>query len=139
MLPILITIPVVIIARAVSVYSVFGFLNHLKKEEKVPRSWQHVLSWGALRGGLAVMMILLIPASITHPDWHMAGVSIRDFLLSLTLGVVVFSIFVKTITIAPLIRYFRIDALTAIEELEYIEGRILMAKAAIEKVEKIRE
>lgn len=138
-LPILITIPIVIIARAVSVYSVFGFLNHLKKEEKVPRSWQHVLSWWALRGGLAVMMILLIPVWITHPDWHMSGVSIRDFLLSLTLGVVVFSIFVKTITIAPLIRHFRIDGLTAIEELEYIEWRILMAKAAIEKVEKIRE
>lgn len=45
LLPILITIPVVILARAISVYSVFGFLNFLKKEERVPRSWQHVLSW----------------------------------------------------------------------------------------------
>ena len=45
LLPILITIPVVILARALSVYSVFGFLNFLKKEERVPRSWQHVLSW----------------------------------------------------------------------------------------------
>lgn len=41
----LIAIPVVIVARALSVYSVFSFLNFLKKEEKVPRSWQHVLSW----------------------------------------------------------------------------------------------
>ena len=39
------TVPIVIIARALSVYSVFGFLNFLKKEERVPRSWQHVLSW----------------------------------------------------------------------------------------------
>lgn len=50
-----------------------------------------------------------------------------------------FSIFVKTLTIAPLVRHFRIDALTPIEELEYIEGRILMATAAIEKVKNIRE
>lgn len=42
---ILMTIPVVILARALSVYSVFSFLNFLKKEEKVPRSWQHILSW----------------------------------------------------------------------------------------------
>lgn len=41
----LITVPVVIAARAISVYSVFGFLNHIKKEERVPKSWQHVLSW----------------------------------------------------------------------------------------------
>ncbi len=52
------------------------------------------------------MMVLLIPSGIILPEWQLQGVSIRDFLLSLTLGTVIFSIFVKTITIAPLIRHF---------------------------------
>ncbi len=138
-LPILITIPIVILARAVSVYSVFWFLNFLKKEEQVPRSWQHVLSWWALRWGLAVMMVLLIPPDIILPEWHLRWVPIRDFLLSLTLGTVVFSIFVKTITIAPLVRHFKIDKLHDIEEFEYIEWRILMASEALTKIQKIRE
>ena len=42
------------------------------------------------------MMVLLIPSGIILPEWQLQGVSIRDFLLSLTLGTVVFSIFVKT-------------------------------------------
>lgn len=67
------------------------------------------------------MMVLLIPSGIILPEWQLQGVSIRDFLLSLTLGTVVFSIFVKTITIAPLIRHFRIDKLHDIEEFEYVE------------------
>lgn len=134
----LIAIPVVILARALSVYSVFSFLNFLKKEEKVPRSWQHVLSWWALRGWLAVMMVLLIPSDIVVPGWHDPSFSIRDVLLSLTIGVVVFSIFVKTLTIGPLIRHFGIDKLRDIEELNYIEWRILMASEALAKIGKIQ-
>lgn len=48
-LPIALAIPMVILARAASVYPVFALLNFSKTEEPVPRSWQHVLSWGALR------------------------------------------------------------------------------------------
>lgn len=63
----------------------------------------------------------------------------RDFIISLTLGCVVFSVFVKTITIAPLIRRFKIDALTEIEEFEYAECRTLMATEALEKIRRIRK
>jgi NhaP-type Na+/H+ or K+/H+ antiporter len=49
LLPMALAIPTVVLARAVSVYPVFSILNFSKTEEKVPRSWQHVLSWGALR------------------------------------------------------------------------------------------
>lgn len=67
------------------------------------------------------MMVLLIPSDIVVPGWHDPSFSIRDVLLSLTIGVVVFSIFVKTLTIGPLIRHFGIDKLRDIEELNYIE------------------
>jgi CPA1 family monovalent cation:H+ antiporter len=45
----LITIPIVMVARAVSVYIPIGLINRYKVEEKVPKSWQHLLSWGSLR------------------------------------------------------------------------------------------
>ncbi len=48
-LPILLAVPTVVLARSASVYPVFSILNFSKTEERVPRSWQHVLSWGALR------------------------------------------------------------------------------------------
>lgn len=139
LLPIILAVPMVILARAASVYPVFAILNFSKTEERVPKSWQHVLSWGALRGGLAVVMVLLVPVSLTLPNWSVEGVSVRDFLLSLTLGCVMFSVFVKTITIAPLIRRFKIDALHEIEEFEYAEGRILMASEALAKIKQVRK
>ena len=43
-LPMLCAIPIVVLARFVSVYPVFYFLNFLKKEEEVPASWQFILS-----------------------------------------------------------------------------------------------
>lgn len=138
-IPIALAVPMVILARAASVYPVFALLNFSKTEEPVPRSWQHVLSWGALRGGLAVMLVLLVPTTLEIPGWSVPGVSVRDFLLSLTLGCVVFSVFVKTLTIAPLIRHFKIDALHEIEEFEYAEGRILMASAALTKIRRVRK
>lgn len=47
--PIIISIIAVMIARAVSVYSVLIPLNATKKEYYIPREWMHLLSWGSLR------------------------------------------------------------------------------------------
>lgn len=49
------------IARAISIYIPIGIINRLKVEENIPMSWQHLLSWGSLRGALAVMLVYLIP------------------------------------------------------------------------------
>jgi CPA1 family monovalent cation:H+ antiporter len=47
--PILLTILVIIIARAISVYIPINFINFFKKDDKVPLSRQHLLAWGSLR------------------------------------------------------------------------------------------
>ena len=47
--PMILTILVVIIARAISIYTVLIPLNLSKKEYTVPYSWMHLLSWGSLR------------------------------------------------------------------------------------------
>lgn len=44
-LPIAVAVPTVVLARAISVYPAFSLLNFSKTEERVPRAWQHVLSW----------------------------------------------------------------------------------------------
>jgi CPA1 family monovalent cation:H+ antiporter len=69
-LPILIMILVVVIARAVSIYCSIGIANQIKSEESIPLNWQHLLSWGSLRGSLAVIMVLLIPDDLSLPNWN---------------------------------------------------------------------
>lgn len=83
-------------------------------------------------------MVLLIPVDIRIQGWPFDAISIREFLLSLTIGVVIFSMFVKTITIAPLIRRFHLDRLDEMEEFGYVEARMLVSTAAITKIREIR-
>jgi len=104
-LPISIAVLVVILGRAISVYSVVGVLNAVKLEERIPTSWQHLLSWGSLRGALAVIMVLLIPEDLVISGWTL-DISVRDFVLALTVGCIVFTTFVKATTIFPIMRYF---------------------------------
>lgn len=43
--PTLVAVAVVMTARAISIYPVIGALNLTKSEDRIPLSWQHLLSW----------------------------------------------------------------------------------------------
>lgn len=125
-------IVVVAVSRAISVYPVLGLLNLTKKEEYIPRSWQHLLAWGSLRGALAVTMVLLIPDDFTVPGWTMEA-SVKDFITALTISCIYFTLFVKGMTIGPMLSRFKLNALRPIEVGEYFETKAtLYAKLLLE-------
>ena|SRR5438270_1058720 len=90
--PVILAILAVLAGRAISVYLLVPVSNRLS--EKIPFSWQHVMVWGGLRGGLALALALSL-------DDHFPD---RALLLNLTFGVVIFSILVQGLTIKPLLR-----------------------------------
>ena len=114
-LPILLTIVVVAVVRAISVFAVILPLNALKIEEKIPRSWQLLLAWGSLRGALAIIIVLLIPESTTVPGWTLEY-SVRDFLLALTVGCILATLFIKAPLIDPIVRRLKINQPEPINE-----------------------
>lgn len=116
-------IAVVVAARALSVYPVIGVLNVLRLEQHIPLSWQHLMAWGSLRGALAVTMVLIIPGTLSHPEWKQAY-SVKEFILGLTIGCIYFTLFIKATTINRAIRRFRINELQGLEPLEYLEGKV---------------
>jgi CPA1 family monovalent cation:H+ antiporter len=60
-----------------------------------------ILTWGGLRGGLALAMALAIPAGVyVIPD---KSIDVREIILVMTYSVVVFSILVQGSTITGLI------------------------------------
>ena len=89
---VLLAVVAVLIGRAISVYLLVPVTNTIA--EKIPRTWQHVLFWGGLRGALALALALSLDNSF--PD--------RSRVLDLTFGVVVFSILVQALTIKPLVK-----------------------------------
>ncbi|WP_428354438.1 cation:proton antiporter [Methyloprofundus sp.] len=124
-LPIITMIFVVVIARAFSIYTSIGIANQLTSEESIPLNWQHLLSWGSLRGSIAVIMVLLIPDELTLPDWHYEY-SIKEFIIAITIGSIYFTLLFKATTIGKVIRWLKIDALLPHEQMSYFKSKALI-------------
>ncbi|SHO55583.1 cation:proton antiporter [Vibrio quintilis] len=93
-----IAIPLVLAGRYISVFIAYiGF-----KRYRQYNPWSiNILTWGGLRGGLALAMALSIPSGIlVIPD---KLIDVKELILVMTYAVVVFSILVQGSTITPMI------------------------------------
>lgn len=136
---VVITILVVATARAISIYPVVAMYNAFTiTTKRIPLAWQHLLSWGSLRGALAVTMVLLIPETFSVPGWTLE-MSVRDFLLSLTIGCISATLFIKAPTMQWVMRRLKLDRLTEIETIEYHEALALIHHEITERLDKYRE
>jgi len=70
-----------------------------RTEERVPKNWKWPLSWGGLRGALSMVLALSLPADFPQ----------RNLFIAMTFGVVVISILLQGLTIAPMLRRLRIS------------------------------
>ncbi len=123
-LPIMITIFVVAASRAVSVYTVIIPFNALKLETHIPRTWQHLLSWGSLRGALAIIVALIIPVNLPESLNIIVGSQVyspQQFILALVIGCILATLFVKALTIGPLMRRMKVNDPTALEEAHHTD------------------
>ncbi|MCQ8878360.1 sodium:proton antiporter [Pseudoalteromonas shioyasakiensis] len=92
----LLMVPVVLFARFISVGAPFVVFKKFRKYDK---HTVKILTWGGLRGGLALAMAAAIPRDevfIGQSDLH-------NLIVIITYVVVIFSIIVQGLTISPLI------------------------------------
>lgn len=90
-------IPVVLLARFISVGSMYKIFRRFREYD--PHSVK-ILTWGGLRGGLALAMA----ASIPKGQFMINGTDIHTLLVVVTYIVVIFSIIVQGSTISPVIQ-----------------------------------
>ena len=93
----LVAVGVVLVARVVAVAVPLGVLR-LASSFRMSGRGIAVLSWGGLRGGLAVALALSLPSSMP-----------RELLVGITYVVVVFSIIGQGLSIGPLVRRLGMD------------------------------
>lgn len=86
----LITIPLVLIVRLITVAIPIKLINLKRSQDPYTIA---ILTWGGLRGGLALALALSLPIS---PE--------LDLILSMSYAVVAFSVIVQGMTMAPLAR-----------------------------------
>jgi CPA1 family monovalent cation:H+ antiporter len=105
--PIIWAIGAVILARVLVVYGLSPIAGRFA--EPISLRWQHVLSWGGLRGALSLALALSLPASFGDD---------RALLRTMAFGVVLFTLLVQATTMRSLIRRLGILARSP-EQLEY--------------------
>lgn len=146
-LPIFVVIIIVIIARALSVYIPLGLINKFSNEEPIPKNWLHILSWGSLRGALALMMVLMVPGvwddnyeqvlAFQSSVWWNYDFDIKDFLIVITIGSIMFTMFIKATTVGYFMKKLWITKLHELEEFEHYEGKILAYLKMLEKLDSL--
>ena len=92
----LLMVPLVLFARFVSVGAPFVIFKKFRKYDK---HTVKILTWGGLRGGLALAMAAAIP----RDEVFIGGSDLHNLIVIVTYVVVIFSIIVQGLTISPLI------------------------------------
>src|SRR6266545_1492199 len=93
LLPAIVAIGAVLLARAIVVYGL-GLIV-LPLPPVLPLRWLHVLFWAGMRGALSLAVVLSLPLELPA----------RALLLSLTYGVVLFSLLIQGLTMRPLLAW----------------------------------
>ena len=114
------------VGRAVVIAAVSAALG--RSRERVPWRWSAILTWGGLRGALSMVLALSLAPGFPH----------RDVLVSMTFGVVIISILVQGLTMAPLLRSLGVvRQVDDRRDYDLRRGEILAGKAALGSLEEV--
>ena len=93
-LAMLIGIAACIVARMLIIFGSFPLFNLVSVANPIPMKQQLVLTWGGVRGTITLALALSLPLSLDY--WYT--------IQSIAYGVVLFTLFVQTTTMIPLIK-----------------------------------
>ena len=97
---------------------------------KFPYSWAVVMSWGGLRGALSMVLALSIPDSF----------ALKELIVTLVFGVVLLSIFIQGLTMAPLLRLLGIlSPVSQLKQYEQLKTEITLYQELIERLDKLHK
>lgn len=114
----------VLVARAVTIYG-FSWVG-----KDIPIRWQHILYWGGLRGAISLALAISLPLALGPT---------RTQIQVMTFGVVIFTLLVQGLTMAPLARRLRISERSETQlEYERRHARAVATRAAYEHLARMR-
>ncbi len=123
---ILVAYLIVTASRGLVIFTVSGVLRLTR--ERIPWPWAVVLTWGGLRGGLPMVLVLSLAKDVPH----------RELLVTMTFGVVMISILVHGMTIPPLLRWLGIvKGRENRDAYEFARGKVQAASAALEELQRM--
>lgn len=126
--PILVAYLVVTGGRALIIFGASSLLRRTR--ERISWAWSTVLTWGGLRGGLSMVLVLSLPKDFPH----------RELLVSMTFGVVILSILVHGVTMSPLLQWLGIvRGRQGRAAYELTRGKLQTAYAALAELDRMAQ
>jgi CPA1 family monovalent cation:H+ antiporter len=123
-LPMLLAIVAVTIARVAVVGVVQLIVRTIPRPW--PRGWSAVITWSGLRGAVSLAAALSLPATLPQ----------RPLLLTLTFGIVLFTLLAQGLTMEPLLERLGLGSEEVTRhDVELLIGRLRMVEAATHEVE----
>jgi len=120
--PILLAIGAVLVVRAMVIYISSLFLR------TIPRTWQHIMVWGGLRGAISLALALSLPLSLGAE---------RSQIQAMTFGVVLFTILIQGFSMSPILR--KLGVVKNMEDRTEFELRRAQAVASRASLDRARE
>jgi CPA1 family monovalent cation:H+ antiporter len=131
-LPLLVTaIVTLIIARALSVFGAMPLLKRLV--EAVDSRYQAVMFWGGLRGAVGLALALTVVTTDGIP------LEIQQIVLTLTAGVVLFTLLVNALTIEPLIVMLGLSRPTVVDRFAMEHGELVVCDDVLQVLKRMEQ
>ncbi len=115
--PLLWAILVVLIARALVVFGLVPLVGKLPGTESIDWRYRGVMYWGGLRGAVALALALSLPHEFAY----------RELLITLSVGVVLFTLISGGLTMKPLISALRLNQPSLLQRFTRVQA-LLAAK-----------
>ena len=117
-------------ARAVVLWGILPSLSWFGLSQPISNEYKAVLCWGSLRGAVTVALALLAAAEVGgHDTPEGAALSPEArFLFVMAMGYVLASLFIAAPTVRPLMKFLKLDKLTAEERL--VRDRVMALSRA---------
>ena len=98
LIPIVVAVVAVLFSRAIIIYLFTWLHSKMSPKARIPIPFRHVMYWGGLRGAISLALALTLTAAT------IGDAAVAQELKLMTFGVVLFTLIVQGISIAPLIR-----------------------------------
>ncbi|MCH8256656.1 MAG: cation:proton antiporter [Proteobacteria bacterium] len=100
-----------LVSRAIVIFSFAPLLSRLPGADPIDMPFRQVMYWGGLRGAIALAIVLSLPPF----DY-------KDTLIAVVMGAVLFTLVVQGLSIAKLVKFLGLNALSVSDSLAKLEG-----------------
>lgn len=114
-------IAAMLVSRALVIFTFVPLSCRITDTEPVSRSYQTVMYWGGLRGGIALAIALALPDDLAA----------KEAFVTLATGAVLFTLVVQGLTIERVVKHFGLHVPSLADRLARLEGRIAAKERAL--------